>query len=378
MINFRQAERQKWLFRIKCMTSLFRNSDCIKCPGAINFYVTEQFEVLSMKIKFLFPVIIFLLLYSLGSAQDLPVDALPARGYLLGPGDELTGKVLGEQQFDFVATVNEDGKIEVPFFDKPVVAKCRTERQLRGDITALLEKYLRNPQLSLRVTDRKSRPPATIYGEVRTPQQVVLMRKATLVELLAFSGGVTEEAGGMIQIFRTQPPMCSEDKEDSNWKPDTSDPTDVPSRLYSLASVKMGKEEANPVIYPGDVIVVQKASPVYITGEVVAPQGIYLKEGGLSLTEAIAKIGGVRREAKTKDIKIYRLKPNSKDRDIISANYDLIKKGLQKDIILEPQDIVEVDKAKDSVAQQILKIVVGAGKTVVSSMSGGVGYRVLY
>jgi len=331
-----------------------------------------------MKMKFLFLVIISIFLTGLATAQDVAPALQQGKGYMLGPGDEIVGKVLGESQFDFVATVNEDGKIEVPFFDKPVVAKCRTERELRADVTELLSKYLRTPQLSLRVTERKSRPPATIYGEVRTPQQYELRRKATLVELLAFSGGVTEEAGGMIQIFRTQPPICAEDSEDSNWRASNGDPTEVPSRMYSLASVKMGKEEANPIIYPGDVIVVQKAAPVYIVGEVTAPQGIYLKEGGMSLSEAIAKIGGVRREAKTKDIKIYRLKSNSKDREIISANYDLIKKGQQKDVMLEPHDIVEVDKAKDSIAMSILKIAIGAGKQGVSALTTGGGYRVIY
>ena len=182
----------------------------------------------------------------------------------------------------------------------------------------------------------------------------------------------------MIQVFRTQAPMCSDATEDSLWKNNTGDASDVPSRLYSLSSVRLGKEEANPVIYPGDVIVVQKASPVYITGEVVAPQGIYLKEGGLSLTEAIAKIGGVRREAKTKDIKIYRLKANSKDREIISANYDQIKKGLQKDVILEPYDIVEVDKAKENIGLSIMKIALGAAKGGITSVTGGLGTRVLY
>lgn len=311
-------------------------------------------------------------------SQAPPIDPQNEKGYLVGPGDEITGKVLGEPQYDFVVTVNEDGKIEVPFFDKPVMAKCRSERELRLDVSTLLAKYLRNPQISIRVTERKSRPPATIYGEVRTPQQVVLMRKATLVELLAFSGGVTEEAGGMIQVFRTQPPLCSASTEDSDWKANGGDATDVPSRMYSLSSVKMGKEEANPIIYPGDVIVVQKASPVYITGEVVAPQGIYLKEGGMSLTEAIAKIGGVRREAKTKDIKIYRLKSNSKDREVISANYDQIKKGTQKDIMLEPYDIVEVDKAKKSIAQTVLELVAGAGRSAIGSATGGIGTRILY
>ena len=347
-------------------------------PMWVILYVTMQSEVLSMKYKVLFSLIFSFFLFQLVSTQDLPVNALVQKGYLLGPGDVIEGKVLGEKDYDFIATVDEDGKIEVPFSDKPVVAKCRSERELRTEITAILGKFLRSPQLSLRVTDRKSRPPATIYGEVRTPGPVVLMRKVTLLELLSFSGGVTEEAGGMIQIFRTQPPMCSDEKEDSNWKAEASEPTDVPSRMYSLASVRLGKEEANPVIYPGDVIVVQKASPVYITGEVVSPQGIYLKEGGVSLTEAIAKIGGVRREAKTKDIKIYRLKSNSKDREIISANYDMIKKGQQKDIMLEPYDIVEVDKARDSIGMTIMKIVIGAGKTVLSSGAGTVGSRVLY
>lgn len=340
---------------------------------------THTSEVLSMSKKLLFSIIVLCFLASLSLAQDATVDMQKAKGYQLYPGDEITAKVLGEDQFDFVATVNEDGNIEVPFFDKPIVAKCRTERELRTDITQLLSKYLRSPQLSLRITDRKSRPPATIYGEVRTPQQVLLMRRASLVELLAFSGGVTEEAGGTIQVFRTQQPLCTEGTEENIWKNDSNDPTSVPSRTYSLASVKSGKEDANPIIYPGDVIVVQKASPIYITGEVIAPQGIYLKEGGMTLTEAIAKIGGPRPGAKTKDIKIYRLKSaNAKEREVISANYDLIKSGKQKDPMLEPQDIIEVDKAKDSIAQSILKIAIGAGRQAVGSLSGGVGYRVLY
>lgn len=310
--------------------------------------------------------------------QAPPVNAQVQRGYLVGPGDEITGKVLGEPQFDFVTTVDEDGKIEVPFFDKPVMAKCRSERELRTDIGELLAKYLKNPQISIRVTDRKSRPPATIYGEVRTPQQIILMRKATLVELLAFSGGVTDEAGGMIQVFRTRPPLCEDANNENNWKSDDGDPTDVPSKMFSLNSVKLGKDEANPIIFPGDVIVVQKASPVYITGEVVAPQGIYLKEGGLTLTEAIAKIGGVKREAKTRDIKIYRLKPGSKERDVIVANYDQIKKGEQKDVLLEPYDIVEVDHAKKSIGQTILELATGAARTGLSSATGGIGTRILY
>src|SRR5258708_876369 len=99
-----------------------------------------QFEVLPMKLKFLFAIIIsFFLIYSV-PAQNPPPAPPPSKGYLLWPGDEITGKVLGETDFDFVATVNEEGKIEVPFSDKAIVAKCKTERELRTEITELLGK----------------------------------------------------------------------------------------------------------------------------------------------------------------------------------------------------------------------------------------------
>jgi polysaccharide export outer membrane protein len=328
--------------------------------------------------KYLFTFLFLAISISTASGQQPQVNMSLAKGYQIGPGDEITVRVLGEPQFDFVATVDENGAIEVPFFEQPIMAKCKTERQLRADVATALARYLRNPQMSLRISDGKSRPPVTIYGEVKAPQQVVLMRRATLVELLAFSGGVTEDAGGAVQVFRTQPPMCSEGNSDSNWAASSSDPLDVPSRLFSLSNIQQGQDDAAVEIVPGDVIVVHKASPVYITGEVAQPQGIYLKERGLTLTEAIAKVGGVRRESRTKEIKIYRQKPNSKDREILVANYELIKRGQQKDPVLEPYDIIEVDKAKDSIAQTIAKVALGAGRTVVSSVSGGVGYRILY
>ena len=307
-----------------------------------------------------------------------PIDMSRAQGYQIGPGDEITIKVVGEPDFDFVGRVDEDGRVSIPFDDQPMDAKCKTERQLRADMKQVLARYLRNPQFNLRITDQNSRPPATVYGEVKTPQQVKLMRKASLVDLLAVSGGTTEEAAGMIQVFRTQTPICAEGDKDAIWKALSNDPTDVPSRVFSLADVRAGREEANPTIYPGDVIVVQKAAPVYVTGEVNSSQGIYLKEGGTTLTEAIAKVGGVHQGAKTKDVKIYRLKPNSKDRDVIAANLDQIKTGQQKDLLLQPYDIIEVDKAKDSLGVQILKIAAGAAKTTIGSVATQGGYRVLY
>ena len=321
---------------------------------------------MKLKVLFLFGLMCALCIFSVAQVPVQPTsvstEEMP-RGYLLSPGDVIEVKVMTESDFNFTATVDENGNIEVPFFDQPIMAKCRSERELRADVSKLISKYLRSPQINLRV-ERKAPPPATIYGEVRTPQQVTMMRKATLLELLSFSGGVTEKAGGTIKVFRTQPPACADANVLAEYKAGIVDGLDIPSQMYSLSSVRQGREESNPVIYPGDVVVVDKAAPVYVVGEVNALKEIYITENGLSLSEAIAQAGGVNQQAKTKDIKIRRLKANSKEREIISINYDLIKKGQQKDAILEPNDIVEVGKTKKSIAQTILELAMGSARGV--------------
>lgn len=319
-----------------------------------------------MKLKITSLLILIAGLFQASFGQDAIVTPEIQKGYLVGPGDVVTGKVLGDEEFNFVATVDEDGKIQVPFFEQGVLAKCRTEKELRADVVGLLSKYLKNPQVTVQVTERNSRPPATIYGEVRKPERVILSRKARLLELLAGAGGVTEKAGGMIQVFRPQLPICSDPADVAEWKAESNNGLDVPSRLYSLGSLRQGNEQSNPVIFPGDIIVVQEALPVFVVGEVNATGKVLLPEGGLSLAQAIANVGGVRRDVKTKMIKIYRLKPNSKDRDIISVNFDHVRQNKVKDVMLEPYDIVEVDKAKKGIGEIVLDIVTKGGQNALN------------
>lgn len=352
--------------------------------------VTVNVEVFPMKNTYLAFIIISIFSTGIVSAQETTVASSqkvpesvatpkvePARRYLLAPGDEITGKVLGEQDYNFVVTVNEDGRIEVPFFEKPIMAMCKTESELRGDLTELLKRDLKNPQLSLR-TEIKSRPKTTVTGEVEKPQTIELTRRATLVELVAFSGGFKTEASGLVQVFRPQPPPCATPDDANYWKPETGNAAEVPSKIFSVANIKMGKEDSNPVILPGDIIVVQKAPPVYITGEVVAPQGIYLKEGGTTLMDALSMVSGLRQEAKTKEIKIYRQIDGTKDRAVILANLDLIKKGEAKDVLLEPYDLIEVGKAKKPIGMLILEFAIGTGKAAITAAANSTGYSVIY
>jgi len=72
-----------------------------------------------MYLRFLTIFVVVMTLAFAAFGQSAPVVAAPQQAYLIGPGDEVTGKVLGESQFDFVATVDENGKIVLKEEPKP-------------------------------------------------------------------------------------------------------------------------------------------------------------------------------------------------------------------------------------------------------------------
>ncbi len=317
-------------------------------------------EFIVMKSSTILSFVLILFSSSTLFAQSVQIPLPETKGYLVGPGDKLEGKVLGEPEFDFTALIDETGMFEIPFVDEPIIAKCRTESEIRTDVKNLLSKYLKDPLVSVQVTERKTPIPVTVFGEVRSPQKVELRRPATLLELLAFAGGIsTESAAGFVKVFRTQTPMCSKEGNNDDWLAELNDGADVPSRSYPIDGISAAEQASNPSIYPGDLIIVEKAPPVYVIGEVNALREIKITQNGLTLSEAIAQAGGFRERAKKKEITIRRLKPNSKEREVIQVNYNLIAEGNQPDIMLKPEDIIVVDKSPKSISETILEIATG-------------------
>ena len=328
-----------------------------------------------MKSKFLL-ILTFSLVFSLTIFSQEPLDVEDtvsvnvANGYLIGPGDKLTGKVMGEPDFGFEVVISESGVFRLPYVDdNQIVAKCRTETEIKQEVEQKYAKYLKNPLISVQVTERRTPNPVTVFGEVRQPQRVELRREARLLQLLAFAGGINRDsAGGMVRVVRTQVPMCAEDEIKENWLEESNGGLEAPTRLYSISSIEEARNESNPIIYPGDLIIVEKAPPVYVIGEVNAIRELKITQNGLSLSEAIAQAGGFRERAKTKDITIRRIKENSRERDVISVNYKMIEDGKEKDIMLEPEDIVVVDKTKKSIGETILDIATGGVTSAVNTL----------
>ena len=327
-----------------------------------------------------------------GSSQDAPpptvhtgtgdsvVDNQGIRNYLLGPGDTLDVRVFGQSDLNAVVEVDSDGNLSsLPFLESPIPAKCRTEKEVQKDIIKAYSKYLKNPQVSVRISERKSRQPATVFGAVRQPTRVQMQRKIRLNELVVVSGGFTDRASGTIQILHTEPLMCPQPGEEALAAP--IDDTKVPFEIVKISDLRGGRVQANPVIRPGDYVLVTEAEPVYITGSVTAPQGIFLRDQ-LTLSRALAMVGGAKKEAKISDVRIYRQKPGATDQEVIRIDYAAIKKNQKPDFFLQAFDVVEVPEAGMFSPGRIGQTLVGAVSGSLGSMfsTGGtsIANRVLY
>ena len=270
------------------------------------------------------------------------VDSQGIRRYLLGPGDVLDVRVFGQPDLSSQVEIDSEGNVSsLPFLEKPIRAQCRTEKDVQRDVAAAYSKYIKNPQVSVQIKERKSRQPATISGAVRYPAQVTMMREVRLHELVTKAGGVTERASGTIEIMHTQPPMCPPDGVVFQ-NATLSEKGNFGIAIYKISDLKMGKEEADPYIWPGDIVSVTEGDPVYITGMVTNPRELVIRDK-LTLTHAIAMAGGPQRMAKTNEVHVLRQKEGGQDD--LKFNYDAIRKGKEPDIELKPFDIVEVGEA---------------------------------
>jgi polysaccharide export outer membrane protein len=308
------------------------------------------------------------------SSPGSSFESMGVRKYLLGPGDRLDLRVFNEAQFNGTLVVDDEGNIVVPFVEQPIYAQCRTDREIRKDIVTALSKYLKRPQVSLHIAEMRSRPAAVVFGAVRNPTPVDMRRRARLLEVLSVAGSVTEQASGDIQIFHTTELMCPEPEdlvEMAKQKKPEGDMLALPYSIYKISELRAGKKEANPVVRPGDIVIVQEAYPIYVTGAVVAPNSLYLREN-LSLSRAIAQVGGARKGAETNKVRIIRTKPGGElEPEVIVVNLDDIRKNKRPDIALKPYDIIDVSDGSPwslkNIPGTLLGLATGSVSTVASA-----------
>jgi len=97
---------------------------------------------------------------------------------------------------------------------------------------------------------------------------------------------------------------------------------------------------------------------------VMAPGGLYLRDN-LTLSRALAMVGGVRKEAKLSDVMVYRVIPGSTEQKQFHVDVAAIRKNQKPDFLLEPYDTIEVSESGLFSGARI-------GQTLFSAFTGGV------
>jgi|ERR1051326_5919757 polysaccharide export outer membrane protein len=286
------------------------------------------------------------------------IDEQGIRGYRLGPGDVLDVRIWGQSDLNSTVEVDDDGNISsLPFIEEPISAQCHTEKDVQKSVTDAYAKYLLKPRVSVRIVERKSRPPATIWGAVHQPKPILMLRRVQLHEMVAAAGGFTDNVGSTIQIIHTIPELCPDPGQVAANK--TSAASDVGQvKSYKIKALWADDADGDPFVRPGDIVYVTQGEPVFVTGLVMQPQAVIMKDQ-LTLTGAIARAGGVQRLALKKEIHILRKKDDKLGGEDIKVNYEAILKGKEQDVVLQPYDIVDVGELSAMSGKKITDMLTG-------------------
>lgn len=282
----------------------------------------------------------------------IPTGNLGEQIYRIGPGDVLDVRVFNRPELSGERRVTEAGRIRLPFIEDIQVA-CLTEAEISQQIADKYKKFLRDPQVDVFVKDYKGVPVAVI-GAVNQPARFQLQRRVRLLELLSYAGGPSNRAGTFIHIIHSNDydfcqnnpglvPVSAEGKPAS--EADDPDGGKI-SILTALSSVNLrdllgGKLDANLYIQPGDIVSVPEADQIYVTGAVNRP-GAYALTTKITLTQAIGLAGGINMEGAQGRVRLVRQEPDSDKRSEVVYNLKDINKRKIEDVVLMPNDIIEV------------------------------------
>jgi len=151
------------------------------------------------------------------TAIDGVAAAVDPYKYRVGPEDILFIKVWREPDFTFPVAVRPDGRITVPLIGE-VQAAGETPSQLTKNIADLLAKFINNPDVTVFVTEVRSKK-YYIDGEVNRPGSFPLVTPTTVLEALSHAGGFKDFANEKkIRILRRDKVYLFNFKQVTNGK----------------------------------------------------------------------------------------------------------------------------------------------------------------
>ncbi|HVT32533.1 MAG TPA: XrtA/PEP-CTERM system exopolysaccharide export protein [Rhodanobacteraceae bacterium] len=140
-------------------------------------------------------------------APKINPEAQAVSAYHIGVDDEVKVSVWQNPGLDVSVPVRPDGKISVPLVGD-VDAGGRTPEEVSGEIQEKLKTYVRDPQVTVIVTQLRSHEYLSrvrVTGAVRQPVSVPYRQGMTVLDAVLAAGGTNEfAAGDRTELYRKE------------------------------------------------------------------------------------------------------------------------------------------------------------------------------
>jgi polysaccharide export outer membrane protein len=241
---------------------------------------------------------------------------------LIGPGDLLHLLVYDTPEMEQRARVTDAGQIPFSFLGNVTVAGLTPEQASEQIQQRLIAAgVMLHPQVTVRV-EIYATLNASVMGQVQKPGPYEIDTPRKVVDVLALAGGLTDLADRHITIQRFGP-----EKEKVEYF------------FSNSASTALSED---PLVYPGDTVIVPKPEIVYVLGDVAKPGGYPINTNNSKMTvlQAIALAGYANHTAAVGRSKLVR--ENDGQVEEINLEVGAMQKGKKPDVALLPDDVVYV------------------------------------
>lgn len=290
-------------------------------------------------------------------------DAAELRStYVLGPDDQIVIRAVeAEEISEKPVRIGIDGFVRLPMVGR-IRAGGLTLEQFESELIAGLKQYIRDPEVSVAVTEFRSQP-VSVIGSVKNPGVHQLQGRKTLVEMLSLAGGLTEDAGPLVKVTRRL-----------EWgRVPLPDAADDATGEFSVGQVRLkailgaNSPEQNIVVRPHDVISVPRAEMIYVIGQVMRSGGFVLNEReSMSALQALALAGGLDRAASPQNARVLRAAANAPSRLELPVDLKKILDSRAEDVPLKADDILFIPaSAPKKAALRAIEAAIQAGTGLV-------------
>jgi polysaccharide biosynthesis/export protein len=316
---------------------------------------------------------------------------LPRDEYRIGPEDLLEISVFDAPELNCSARVSAGGEISLPLLGV-VRAAGLSPRELESVLEELLRRsYMKDPHASVFIRELQSHT-VSVMGAVKHPGVFQIRGSKSVLEMLSLAGGLDDDAGETVRIMRG-PSLTTKNMPFPNG-PDEGQPNaegstrskQAPSSgsMASIASsaraetVDVNLKELlnsddpryNVLVYPGDIVTVNRAGIVYVVGAVKKPGGFMLRNSEkISALQALALAEGLTSTSSKSGARIIRTDMSTGQRTEIPIDFGKILASKSTDPMLQPKDIVFIPNSGAKIAFY------RGTEAAVSIVSGAIIYR---